>query len=67
MNVRALAAYAGLWLAGFMMMALVVFVALGVVAEFGWISEDMILFNCHFMGNWTCGPEATWTGFVNLF
>ena len=29
--------------------------------------EDGLLFNCYISGNGQCGPEATWTGFVNLF
>jgi len=67
MNVRALAAYAGLWFAGALMMVLLLFVMLGAMSELGWISEDMIYFNCYFMGNLVCGPEAPWHGFVNLF
>lgn len=29
--------------------------------------EDGLFFNCYISGNGVCGPEATWTGFVNLF
>ena len=67
MNVKATAAYVGLWFAGVLMMALCLFVLLGVSGEFGWIPEDSIFFYCHFMGNWTCGPDTAWHGFINLF
>ena len=30
-------------------------------------AEDQPLFNCYISGNGQCGPEATWTGFVNIF
>jgi hypothetical protein len=67
MNIKAIGAYATLWTAGALMMALVLFITLGVSFDLGWIEEDGLLFNCHFMGNWACGPEASWHGFVNLF
>lgn len=56
-----------LWFAGVLMMGLILFVILGIAGELHWISEDMMLFNCRFMGNWTCGPDTPWHGFVNLF
>lgn len=67
MNLKSIGAYVGLWFAGALMMGLVLFVILGVLGSTGLISEDMMLFNCRFMGNWTCGPDAPWHGFVNLF
>lgn len=42
-------------------------VALGVAADLGWIQEDDALWNCRIMGNWECGPDAPWHGFVNNF
>lgn len=54
-----------LGLAAWVVLVLLAFVGLGIWAELGWIAEDATLFNCRFMGNWTCGPDAPWHGFVN--
>jgi hypothetical protein len=67
MNLRAIGAYLTLWTGGALMMALVLFITLGTASDLGLIVEDSLLFNCHFMGNWACGPGASWHGFVNLF
>jgi hypothetical protein len=56
-----------LGLAAWAVLALLVVVGLGVMSEIGLITEDMGLFNCLFMGNLTCGPDAPWHGFINLF
>jgi hypothetical protein len=56
-----------LGLAAWAVLALLVVVGLGVIAELGWVTEDSALFNCLFMGNLTCGADAPWHGFVNLF
>lgn len=67
MNLKSIGAYVTLWFAGVLMMGLVLFVVLGIAGAAELISEDMVLFNCRFMGNWTCGPDTPWHGFVNLF
>lgn len=67
MNVKAITAWTVLWFAGALELALVVFVMLGVLAAFGCIPEESVFFNCHFMGNWVCGPDVPSHGFVNLF
>lgn len=59
--------WAGTWLAGVVMMALVIGVALGVASAAGLVQEDSVVFNCHIMGNFECGQDAAWHGFVNIF
>lgn len=56
-----------LGIAAWAVLLLLVFVGLGVISEMGFIKEGSLLFNCHFMGNWTCGPDTPAHGFVNLF
>lgn len=66
MNVKAVASWVMLWLAGFTMMALLLGVGLGVAGAADLIQEDDKAWNCHLMGDMNCGPNVAWHGFVNF-
>ena len=57
----------GLYVAGAVMAALVLYVGLGLYGALADVQEDDALFNCHVMGDMNCGPNAPWHGFVNNF
>lgn len=67
MNVKAIIAYVGLWLAGLVMMGLVGYVGLGLYGALFNVQEDDATWNCHVMGDMTCGEKEPWHGFTNQF
>jgi len=66
MNIKAIAAWGGLWLAGVLMGALVLYVGLGVYGALANVQEDDLTWNCHVMGDMTCGGNDPWHGFTNI-
>lgn len=56
----------GLYVAGVLMAALVLYVGLGLYGALANVQEDDKSFNCHTMGDMSCGQGAVWHGFVNF-
>jgi len=43
------------------------FIGGGLTALVAQQPEEGLFFNCYISGNGECGPDVTWTGFVNIF
>lgn len=57
----------GLYVAGVVMAGLFIYVMTGLYGALANVQEDDATFNCYVMGNMTCGQDAPWHGFTNLF
>jgi hypothetical protein len=57
----------GTYLAAIAMLALCLYVGLGLYGALADVQEDDASFNCYVMGDMNCGPSTPWHGFVNNF